>query len=121
MLLERKASLAQDDPSQYTRLIEQADLFLQQMPESVMQKRTVPPSGDKHDYLSLARSWWPDPNHPDGLPYIRRDGRVNPEARGDSSDYPTKKRLFERVYTLGMAAFHTDASRYAKKAVSCKW
>jgi hypothetical protein len=83
-----------------------------------MQKKTVPPSGDKHDYVSLGPYWWPDPNQPDGLPYIRRDGRVNPETRGHSSDYPATKRLFDRVYTLAMAAFNTDDSRYARKAAN---
>ncbi|MEI9974387.1 MAG: alginate lyase family protein [Ignavibacteriota bacterium] len=40
-------------------------------PYSVVQKSRVPPSGDKHDYLSQAPYWWPDPAKPDGLPYIR--------------------------------------------------
>ncbi len=40
----------------------------------------VAPSGDPHDYNSLGKYWWPDPDSPTGLPYIRRDGRVNPEV-----------------------------------------
>jgi hypothetical protein len=46
---------------------------------SVMNKEQVPPSGDKHDYMSQAPYWWADPSKPNGLPYIRRDGERNPE------------------------------------------
>ena len=31
-------------------------------PMSVMDKGIVPPSGDKHDYMSQAPYWWPDPS-----------------------------------------------------------
>ena len=50
---------------------------------SVMQKQIVPPSGDKHDYVSLAPYWWPNPATPNGLPYLRRDGEFNPQSRTD--------------------------------------
>lgn len=36
--------------------------------------------GDSHDYYSNGDYWWPNPNTPTGLPYIRRDGQSNPEA-----------------------------------------
>ena len=117
-LLQLKASLAQNDQKQHARLIERAAACLKLAPESAMQKKAIPPSGDKHDYVSLGPYWWPDPNQPDGLPYIRRDGRVNPETRGHSSVYPATTRLFARVYTLAMAAFNTDDSRYARKAAN---
>src|SRR5262245_22084518 len=48
-------------------------------PVSVMDKGVTPPSGDKHDYMSQAPYWWPDPSKPDGRPYIRKDGQRNPE------------------------------------------
>ena len=37
------------------------------------------PSGDPRDYVSLSPYWWPDPKKEDGLPYIRRDGEINPD------------------------------------------
>ena len=46
----------------------------------------LPPSGDKHDYMSVGPYWWPDPSKPDGLPYIRRDGEVNPEYHSADFD-----------------------------------
>ena len=54
-------------------------------PASVVEKDETPPSGDKHDYLSFSRYWWPDPKKKDGLPYIRKDGVVNRKLvqRGD--------------------------------------
>lgn len=41
----------------------------------------TPPSGDKHDYISMGRYWWPNPDTKDGLPYVRRDGHSNPELK----------------------------------------
>ena len=37
--------------------------------------------------MSQAPYWWPDPDTPDGLPYVRRDGERNPEInRGTDHD-----------------------------------
>src|SRR6476469_7472519 len=52
---------------------------LQQQPLSVISKAVTPPSGDKHDYMSQAPYFWPNPDKPGGLPYINRDGERNPE------------------------------------------
>ena len=120
-LLDRKSQIQQGDPkalSDFRSLIKKADQSLTQGLLSVTQKRRVPPSGDKHDYLSLAPYWWPDPKKQDGLPWIRRDGRVNPQTRGDHVDYGTKQQLFQRVETLGLAAFYSEDKRYAEKAVA---
>ena len=54
------------------RALEQdAAKALAMTPVSVMDKEVTPPSGDKHDYMSQAPYWWPDPAKPDGRPYIR--------------------------------------------------
>jgi hypothetical protein len=45
---------------------------------AVTDKIHVPRSGDKHDFMSLGPYWWPNPREADGLPFIRRDGEVNP-------------------------------------------
>lgn len=34
--------------------------------------------GSIHDYYSNGDYWWPNPDTPDGLPYVRRDGETNP-------------------------------------------
>ena len=38
------------------------------------------PSHDPHDFVSVPVYFWPNPETPDGLPWVRRDGRVNPAA-----------------------------------------
>src|SRR5947207_3282136 len=62
------------------RLRKNADRALKHGPYSVKDKAEVAPSGDKHDYLSYARYWWPNPDTADGLPYVRRDGRTNDDV-----------------------------------------
>ena len=47
-------------------------------PFSVVDKAILPPSGDRHDYLSIGPYWWPNPDTADGRPYVRRDGQVIP-------------------------------------------
>ena len=44
----------------------------------VTEKKLLPPSGDRHDYMSIGLYWWPDPAKKDGKPYIRKDGVPNP-------------------------------------------
>ena len=58
----------------YQALKEEADQTLDTQPLSVMMKEKTPASGDKHDYMSQARYYWPDPQKPEGLPYWSRDG-----------------------------------------------
>src|SRR5258705_13948516 len=43
------------------RLESDAHQALSQEPPSVVSKETTPPSGDKHDYMSQAPYFWPDP------------------------------------------------------------
>ena len=94
----------------------EADAALKKGPFSVMDKKLVPPSGDKHDYMSLGPYWWPDPAKSDGLPYIRRDGRVNPESRTDDTDRPAFGRMTSAVETLALAWYFTDHEPYAAQA-----
>ena len=70
---------------------------------TVTRKKKPGPSGDIHDYVSLATYWWPDPTKPDGLPYIRRDGQGNPEGRGPDSDETQMRGLCETASTLALS------------------
>ena len=78
MVLQRsKNAIQRKDPTvmpAFEALTAQADKMLGEGPYSVMDKQQTPPSGDKHDYMSVGPYWWPDPSKPDGLPYIRKDG-----------------------------------------------
>ena len=84
-------------------------------PVSVMDKTTTPPSGDKHDYMSQAPYWWPDPSRPGGRPYIRKDGVRNPEINL-LPDHDNLGRLVNAVSTLGLAYRITRREDYAKHA-----
>ncbi|HEX3797780.1 MAG TPA: alginate lyase family protein [Verrucomicrobiae bacterium] len=84
-------------------------------PFSVVNKKDVPPSGDKHDYMSEAPYFWPNPDTTNGFPYIRRDGERNP-AR-NSSDHQTLDELESSVETLSLAYYFTGKEDYAAKAV----
>ena len=50
----------------YRGLIARADKALAAKPASVFDKRSIPISGDRHDYVSLARYWWPNAPDPKG-------------------------------------------------------
>lgn len=96
------------------RITTEAQKALEAGPFSVMDKAYVAPSGDKHDYASLSPYWWPDPSKPDGLPYIRRDGEVNPER--SKYDLNALESMTEAVWDLGLAYYLTDDEAYARKA-----
>lgn len=96
------------------RLRSDADAALEAGPFSVTFKTQTPPSGDKHDYMSVGPYWWPDPGKPDGLPYIRRDGEVNPE-RGDL-DNVALGNMVSAVNTLALAWFYTGHEPYGAHA-----
>lgn len=98
----------------YEELIKRADKALDQKPLSVTDKKEAPVSGDKHDYMSLARYYWPDPSKPDGLPYINRDGLSNPEL--EQFDRNRLGKLAGTVSTLALANYFSGDKRYAAKA-----
>jgi hypothetical protein len=84
-------------------------------PFSVMDKKETPPSGDKHDYMSLAPYWWPNPATPNGLPYIRHDGEINPDRYKCTDDSEFDK-LQTAVHELGLAYYLTGKEEYATRA-----
>lgn len=99
----------------YKKLLKDADKALQEEPHSVMEKKNNPPSGDKHDYMSLAPYFWPDPSKKDGLPYIRKDGQTNPEVQ-DYKDKEYMPKMCEAVYTLSLAYYFSGEEKYAEYA-----
>lgn len=79
---------------------------------SVMDKKQVPASGDKHDYMSTGPYWWPDPTKPDGLPYIRKDGLRNPEYF-EITDSQEMDKVEDDAETLALAYYFTKEDKYA--------
>lgn len=98
----------------YNQLIEDAGEALEGGVYSVTFKDRIPPSGSKHDYMSMGPYWWPDPQKADGLPYIRRDGEVNPER--DKLDSRQLGGMNNAVRSLSLAWYFSEDSKYAEKA-----
>jgi len=92
-----------------------ADRAMTEGPFSVMDKPVTPPSGDKHDYMSRATYFWPDPSKPDGLPYIRRDGQTNPENR-KITDHEEFGRMCTAARALALAWYFTGKADYANRS-----
>jgi hypothetical protein len=83
---------------------------------NVTQKALVPPSGDKRDYVSFGPYWWPNPENPDGLPYIRRDGEVNPDSRDERSDSGRMGAMASNAETLALSWAVTRNAEHARRA-----
>lgn len=119
-LAQAKAALQAGDAETVAalkKLVADADKALKLAPPTVMAKQKVPPSGDKHDYMSMAPYFWPNPAKPDGLPYVRRDGKVNPEAHApENNDTLRIRELGNAVETLALAYHFTGKPEYAAHA-----
>ncbi len=106
-----------------TRLVKAKEVLLKKADQiievdttySVTYKQEKPPSGDLHDFYSLAKYWWPDPKQPQGKPFIRKDGKPYP-GRKDIPDSDMLSNLGKDVYKLGLAYYFTGQSKYAEKA-----
>jgi hypothetical protein len=117
ILVATKSTLAGGDATPrpaLNRLLAEADKRLGQKARSVMDKQLMPPSGDKHDFISQAPYFWRDTNSPDGK-YIRRDGERNPEA-AKNSDSGGFGSVCSGGHTLGLAYYFTGDEKYAAKA-----
>ena len=97
------------------KLVADANKALSVTTYSVISKKITPPSGDKHDYMSQAPYFWPDPGKPNGLPYIRRDGERNPEIE-KIGDHDAMDRMRTVVETLALAYYFAADEKYATKA-----
>lgn len=91
-----------------------ADAARHKGPFTIVEKDVVPPSGDKHDYISRGPYWWPNPDTEDGLPYVRRDGETNPER--DAFDRPALRALIDAVETLVLGWTFTGERADAERA-----
>lgn len=102
-------------PEAVQSIVHNAEKELSKTITTVVDKEMTPASGDKHDYMSMGRYWWPDPTKKDGLPYIRKDGVSNPEIE-KLDRYPLGD-LAKSVETLSLAYYLTSDEKFAQKAV----
>jgi len=118
VLAQNKIKIKQKDITlmpAYEQLLKDADKSLKFKPVSVMDKTDFPPSGNKHDYMSIAPYWWPNPAKPNGVPYIKKDGEVNPEVANfpDKENFP---KIITQIYTLSLAYYFSGKEKYANHA-----
>ncbi|MCE8014973.1 alginate lyase family protein [Halomonas sp. MCCC 1A17488] len=104
-------------------LISAADEALARGPFSVVDKKTLPPSKNPHDYWHPAPYFWPIPLPIPGLPYIRRDGKRVPGTRlyeplSDNYDRTRLQRLFDDTFVLTLAGGVGQNERYDAHAAS---
>lgn len=114
-LAESKRLLAHGDKAlkgTYDALLNDARTALAAPAQSVMEKHNIPSSGDKHDYMSRAPYFWPNPATPNGLPFINRDGEMNPESRKDHDGLRLQATV-AHAHTLALAWYFTGDARYA--------
>ena len=101
----------------YQHVLDEAAGALKAGPFSVTDKTMVPPSGDKHDYLSISPYWWPDPSKRDGLPWIRKDGKVNPVSKTGDTDSTRIGSFTRSVNALAIAYYFSGDEKYAERAI----
>lgn len=85
---------------------------------SVLDKTGCAPSGDRQDYWHPAPYWWPDPDSPDGLPYIQRDGERRPgtglfEPGSEEFDRSSLQRVLEGATICALGWRATGEQAYA--------
>ena len=84
----------------------------------MLDKTGCAPSGNRRDYWHAAPYWWPNPDSPDGLPYILRDGQRRPgtslyEPGSEEFDRSTLQRVFEGATVCALAWRATGKRPYA--------
>ncbi len=90
-------------------------------PFSVVDKTSLPVSGDPHDYWHPAPYFWPNPKTRNGIPYIKRDGERVPgtglyEKGSERYDRSRLQRLFDDGTLLTLAWKISGDERYATHA-----
>eukprot|EP00730_Choanoeca_flexa_P014588 TRINITY_DN6431_c0_g1_i1.p1 TRINITY_DN6431_c0_g1~~TRINITY_DN6431_c0_g1_i1.p1 ORF type:complete len:425 (+),score=59.44 TRINITY_DN6431_c0_g1_i1:181-1455(+) len=136
-LRKSKAQLVQGHwSSAYRSLVDKATDLLHHPPYSVMNKTLPAPSGNQHDYTSIAIYEWPCNATPagckdfpgshdwrpcdnaTGMPWRSCDGIENKQAVSEG-DEPRAGAMQRALQTLALAYFFSNNSTYANQA--CKF
>jgi hypothetical protein len=97
------------------RILEAAQRFLKQRPQTITSFHSSRSQGGLHDYFSEGDYWWPNPKDPNG-PYIRRDGMSDPANFND--DRLALIRLSVQMPALTAAWVITRKRAYANRAAA---
>jgi hypothetical protein len=92
---------------------ERADKALDFKLVTVVDKPSTPPSGDKHDYMSLSPYWWPDKTKPMANRSFRKDGEINPDR--DKYDLPHMEAMADAVGEAGDGVLLHGRRTYAEE------
>lgn len=116
-LWKLRNDIARGDGQEIALLLDkQARRSVECGPYSVTFKKGVPISGDQHDYMSLAPYYWPNPKTADHLPYVRRDGEINPETN-DFGDEVALNKMTDCVTLLAIPSYVLNRDDFGKAAV----
>jgi hypothetical protein len=83
-------------------------------PFSVRDKTIIAPSGDPHDFVSIPTYFWPNPDTPDGLPWVFIDGKKNPQL--NDLDSTRLFKLMNAIEVLALCAWYFDDGAAAERA-----
>lgn len=118
-IIEKNKQVAETGQVDIQNAIKQLIVFAEEKmdagPYSVVFSKKNSPLGSVHDYCSMSPYWWPDPEKEDGLPYIRKDGIVNPER--NEYDKTQSSDLRDAVEILTMAYLYSGNQKYAQRAI----
>ncbi|WP_169791971.1 alginate lyase family protein [Jiangella muralis] len=99
-------------------LFSEAETLARQQPGAVTDKPAPASSGDPHDFSTIGRYCWPNPDTPDGMPWIRIDCEVNDASYGPRYDLTRYKEMVEAVVRLSLAYRHFGGERFAEGAAA---
>ena len=114
-LIEKTASV--ETQKEYRSLLKKADKTLLKENPTVINKTIQTPSKSKNDYLSISRYWWPKKGNK-RAPWVRKDGKTNPDTQTDAVDRKRLSRMIRYVETLSLAYFFSGKEEYAQKGIS---
>jgi hypothetical protein len=98
------------------RVMSAANRYLKEKAIVITEYSCPRSEGGRHDYYSEGDYWWPNPDTPDGLPYVHRDGETNPDLFFEHRK--ALVRLSMHVTTLATAHKITGERGYAEHAVN---
>ncbi len=97
------------------KVILKADVHLNKKFKTIIDKEILPPSGNKHDYISRAIYYWPEKtSHNKKWKYV--DGKINKESL-TKTDHNTYYKMLRGLQDLSLAYQISGDIKYAKKSV----
>ena len=109
------SSLPPEAKAMAIKIVKEADKRVGKPVITITENENLQASQDPHDYFSIGRYFWPDPNKPDGLPWINRDGETNPDAV-KASDRDQIDEMIHAVEYFSLAYRLTGQEKYGAEA-----